>query len=106
MSLNPFHCHFNAVVKHKWAENKKAIQVLAINALHIIPTNVRYQVNAEALDGHFGDRPVAVVYHSQLKTRTKLTGESLQDFVFSIMQQAHCIPDGLPVKLTICSIWP
>lgn len=94
MSWNPFHYHFNAVVKHKWADNKKTIQVLAINVLHIIPTNVMYEDNAEALDGHFGDRPVTVVYHSQLKTRTKQTGESLQDFVFTITQQAHCALDN------------
>jgi hypothetical protein len=93
------------VVKHNWVDREKAIHLLAINALHSIPTNVKYEENAEVLKGHIGDHPLAVVYHSQLKTRTKLTGEPLQDFTFTITQQAHCALDGLPVNLTICSTW-
>jgi hypothetical protein len=79
LSWIPFYCQFKAPVKDKWADNKNAIHILAINALHIIPTNVRYEDNAEALDGHFVDCPLAMVYHSHLRTRTKLTVESLQD---------------------------
>jgi hypothetical protein len=106
MSWIPFHCQFKAEVKHKWADNQKAIHVLAIDDLHSIPTNVRYEDNAEGADGHFGVHPLAVVYHSHLKTRTKLNGESLQDSVFTIKQQAPCDFDGIYVKLTICSMWP
>jgi hypothetical protein len=95
MSWIPFHCQFKAEVKHKWADNQKAIHVLAINDLHSILTNVGYEDNAEAVDVHFGDRPMALAYRFQLKKRTKLNGESLQDFIFANRQQAHCEVDHL-----------
>jgi hypothetical protein len=54
MSWIPFHCQFKVAVKHKWADNEKAIDLLAISALHIIPTNVRYEDSMATLGSPTG----------------------------------------------------
>lgn len=55
----------------------------------------------EALKSCYGAHYLATVYHSQLKARTQLAGESLQKFVTTIAQLTHC---ALPRLAKHC-IW-
>jgi hypothetical protein len=57
--------------------------------LHGIPTSRTYEDSLQALEDCFGDQHFAAAYRSQLKTRTKKAGESLQDFATAIDQLTH-----------------
>jgi hypothetical protein len=53
MSWIPFHCQFKSVVKQNWTDREKDIHLLAImQESHGIPTNAKYEANAEVLEGH------------------------------------------------------
>jgi hypothetical protein len=49
----------------------------------------------EALKDHYGDQ-LAVAYRSQLKVRTQLSSEVLQEFAATIQQVAHWTVVRLP----------
>jgi hypothetical protein len=57
--------------------------------LYGIPTNAAYEETLQVLEHRFGDKHFAAAFRSQLKTRTQIAGESLQDFATAIEQLAH-----------------
>jgi hypothetical protein len=90
-------CHqFEAVAEHyKWAPCVKATHLVAAlqgwdsNVLHRVNKEAMYEKTTEALKGHSVEQHLATVYHTQLKTRTKIIGESLQGFTTTVEQLAH-----------------
>jgi hypothetical protein len=54
-----------------------------------------YRGIVDTLKGHYGDHQLAVACRSQLKVRTQLSSESLQEFATTIKQLAHKHPLGL-----------
>jgi hypothetical protein len=94
-------CHqFEGVVEHyKWAPHVKAMHLLATlqdracDVLHRVHKGVTYEEAIDALEDHFGDQLLVTVCHTQLKRRTQLTGESLQEFTITIEQLTrHTLP--------------
>jgi predicted phage tail protein len=84
---------FQITAKHNhWLQEKKLMYLItalkgwATDMLHGVPTNVTYEETLQALEDHFGDEHFAAAYRSQLKTRTQRAGESLQDFVYAVVQ--------------------
>jgi hypothetical protein len=56
-----------------------------------------YESIVRALKGCYGDRQLAAAYWVQLKTRTQLISESLQDLAAAVKQLAQQAPVRLPV---------
>jgi hypothetical protein len=50
-----------------------------------------------ALKGRYGDSQLAAAYRAQLKARTQLIGESLQEFAAAVEQLAHRTLVGQPL---------
>jgi hypothetical protein len=73
------------------ASNKPASQIL-----HGIPTGATYEEVTEALGNRCVDNHLEAVFHSQLKRRTLLIGESLQEFSTAIDHLANCARVELP----------
>jgi hypothetical protein len=51
---------------------------------------VTYKETLETLVYSFRDQHLAAAYHSQLETRTKGVGESLEEIATVVEQLAHC----------------
>jgi hypothetical protein len=54
------------------------------------------ELRTRRLLGHFEDQHLATLYHIQLKTRTQLVGEFLQEFVIAIEHLTHCALPAVP----------
>jgi hypothetical protein len=48
-----------------------------------------YEKTIEVLEGRSADEHLATAYHTQLKTKTKIISESLQEFTTTVEQLAH-----------------
>jgi hypothetical protein len=57
---------------------------------------LKQQETTEALESCYGAHHLATEYHSQLKARTQLVGESLQEFATTVEQLTHGALPGLP----------
>jgi hypothetical protein len=73
------------MVEHNyWTLREKATYLItALNEptahiLHGVPAGVTYEEVAEVLVNRYGDHHLEAAFHSQLKRRTQLAGESLR----------------------------
>jgi hypothetical protein len=64
--------------------------------LHGVPKGTTYEETLQALEDCFRDQHLAIVYCSQLKTRTQGVRESLQEFSTAVEQLAHHAYPALP----------
>jgi hypothetical protein len=64
--------------------------------LPCIPTNMTYENTFQALEDRFGDQHLAVAYRYQVRTRTQMAGESLEDVVKALELLAHRPNPTLP----------
>jgi hypothetical protein len=85
-----FRGQFEIIAEHNLLSNCEnstyiitALKGQAADVLPGIPTNTTYKNTLQALEDRFGYQNFAAAYRSQL-TRTKKTGESLQDFATAI----------------------
>jgi hypothetical protein len=67
--------------------------------LHASLTRVMYKEVTEALQNCHSDHHLAAVFHSQLKRRTQLSRESLQEFPAAMDHLAHPTHVVLPEHL-------
>jgi hypothetical protein len=87
----------------KWISCEKAAHLLAVlqgkavNVLHTAPAGAIYEDIDGALMGRYGDHQLTAAYRVQLKVRTKLIFESLQEFAAAVKQLAHRALLGQPV---------
>jgi phosphohistidine phosphatase SixA len=65
------------------------LQRQAANILHSVAARATYEDTAEATKQCYGDHKLVEVYWSQLKARTQLTCESLQEFAEAVEHLAH-----------------
>jgi hypothetical protein len=91
-----FRRQFENVVEHNyWTPSKKATYLISASndpAAHIlygVPTGAMYEEVTEVLENRYSDHYLEAVFHSQLKRRTQLIGESLQKLAAAIDHLAH-----------------
>jgi hypothetical protein len=65
------------------------LQGQASDFLHEVSEGATYAETTGATDSQFGDQPLAVGSHNQLKTQTQDNGESLKEFPIVIEQPTH-----------------
>ena len=99
-----FHRQFEAVaVQNNWMSNEKAAYLLsvlqgkAVDILHTVPADAKYEDIVGALQDRFGDHQLAAAYRSRLKARVQASSETLQEFAAAVEQLAHRALVGLPV---------
>jgi hypothetical protein len=96
---------FDTMVEHNdWTPcNKAAYLIAALNepAAHIlydVPTGVMYEEVTVALENRYSDHHLDEAFHTQLKRRTQLVSEFLQEFVAIIDDLAYCAHVDLPKR--------
>jgi hypothetical protein len=57
--------------------------------LHNVPTGATYGEATEGLENCYGDHHLEAAFHSQLKRKTQLIRETLQEFAIAIDYLAH-----------------
>jgi hypothetical protein len=84
------------MVEHNyWMPREKATYLIAAlnesdaHFLHGILTAATYEEVIEAAENRYGDHRLEAAFHSQLKRRIQLIGESLQEFPAAIHHLAH-----------------
>jgi hypothetical protein len=86
-----FRRQFETVAKHNyWTPPEKATYLIAgypHSTWRPYWSDVRRET--EALDNRYSDHHLEAAFHSQLKRRTQLVGESLQEFADAIVHLAH-----------------
>jgi hypothetical protein len=73
-----------------------ALNEPAAHILYGVPAGVTYEVVTEMLENHYGDYHLQAAFHSELKRRTHLVKESLQEFDTDIDHLAHHAHVELP----------
>jgi hypothetical protein len=99
-----FRRQFETVAEHNyWTHQEKSTYLItalkgraAAEVLYEIPTSATYGEILQILEDRFGDQHFAVNYRCQLKTRTQMVGESLQDFAMAIEELVHRAYPALP----------
>jgi hypothetical protein len=90
-SLTIFHRQLDTVFHHNgWKAQGNAIHLHVIlqgqsaGILHSVPSGVTYQVIVWTLKVCYGDIRLAAAYGSQFKSRTQLSGKSVQEFASAV----------------------
>lgn len=96
-----------------WVPCKKATYLMTIfsdpaaHIVHDVPTGVIYEEVTEVFQNCHSDHHLAAVFHSQLKRRTQLSGESPQEFAAAMDHLAYgshiVLPEHLISKEAACS---
>jgi hypothetical protein len=81
--LGPFHHQFKFVAEHNWLDWPSC------RCRPLTSCIVRYKDINEVLEGRYGEHQLPTENRSQLKARTQLTGNSLQQFIVTTEQLAH-----------------
>jgi hypothetical protein len=91
--LRVFHLQFDIVAHlNCWKVNGSAVHLHIIlqgqvaDVRHSVPSGVTYQIIVATSKVCYGDSQLAAAYGSQFKSRTHLSGESIQEFAFAIKQ--------------------
>jgi hypothetical protein len=72
-----------------------ALSVPAAHILHGIPTRAMYKRVTEVLENCYSDHHLKAAFHSKLKRRALIGGESLQESAAIIDDLAHCTDNEL-----------
>jgi hypothetical protein len=88
--------HNGLTAHEKVAHPLLIMQWQAANFLHYVPAGVTYEDFVRALKGCCRDHQLVADYWPQLKARTQMSGESLQQFAAAVDQVAHQALVGLP----------
>jgi hypothetical protein len=103
--MDPRPGQFETAADHnRWTSCEKAAHLLTVlqgqaaDVLHSAPAGATYEDTIGALKGRYGDHQLAAAYREELKARTQLIGESLQEFAAAVEQLAHRALVGLPVE--------
>jgi len=99
-----FHRKFEAAaLQNNWMPSEKAAHLLSVlhgkaaDIIRTVPAEATYEDIVDSLRNRFADHQLAAAYRSQLKTRVKASGETLQEFAAAVEQLAHRAMVGLPV---------
>jgi len=99
-----FHRQFEAAtVQNNWMQSERAAHLLSVlhgkaaDILHTMPAEATYEAIVGALRDCFVDHQLAAAYQSQLKARTQVSEEMLQELAAAMEQLAHRAFVGLPV---------
>jgi hypothetical protein len=84
------------MMEHNRTDWEKAAHILAVlrgqavDVLHSVITEARYEDVIGEPEGCYGGDQLAAVYHSQLKAQAWLISKSVQVFATTIELLAHC----------------